>query len=237
MKTMQHDWLERVVTAAAIIALPLAAAAHGLPHDATDQCAPAPHMLRAPMPLPPSDMRLDGYAPGGMPLPPYLRDIELSETQPDKLFNLIHAQTPALREKGKAAFKAMEELRRLATADRFDAAQAPILANTRPSAGRPGDDACRDRCASPRTAEAGAAPGDRRHADEGRIAFRMQCQAIMNTVAAPNYHYLGESRLLPETLDYALHIGRRKQQAALAEEELRLAASQSGRNKYMLANC
>lgn len=130
MKTTQHDWLERLATAAAIIALPLAAAAHGLPHEAPDQCAPAPHTLRGPMPLPPPDMRLDGHAPGGMPLPPYLRDIELSEAQQDKLFDLIHAHAPAVREKGKAAVKAMEELRRLATADRFDAAQARTIANT-----------------------------------------------------------------------------------------------------------
>lgn len=130
MTTTKHDWLERLATAAAISALPLAAAAHGLPHDAPDQCAPAPHTLRAPMPMPPPDMRLDGYAPGGMPLPPYLRDIVLSEAQQDKTFDLIHRQAPAVREKGKAAVKAMEELRRLATADRFDAAQARTIANT-----------------------------------------------------------------------------------------------------------
>lgn len=57
----------------------------------------------------------------------------------------------------------------------------------------------------------------------------------MNTVAAPNCHYLGESRLSPEKPDYALHIGRLKQQAALAEEKLRLAAKQPGRNKCMMA--
>lgn len=87
---------------------PLAPPEHGMPHE---------NFLP---PLPPP-------FPGANP--PFLRDLKLTETQQDKLFALMHEQAPQARESAKAGFKAMDELRRLATSNSFDANQARRLAD------------------------------------------------------------------------------------------------------------
>ena len=66
-------------------------------------------------------------APG---LPPFLRGIELSEAQQDKVFAATYAQAPLLREQEKIAFKAHAQLRALAGSGAYDDAQAGALANT-----------------------------------------------------------------------------------------------------------
>lgn len=60
------------------------------------------------------------------PLP--LHRLGLSETQRDKLFELMHAQAPRLREQAKTSTKAIGELRRLVASDQYDADQARVLA-------------------------------------------------------------------------------------------------------------
>lgn len=75
-----------------------------------------------------------GFAPGFGPgpgfggRPPFFRGVELSEAQQDKVFTILHAEAPYLREQSKAAAKAREALRALATADKYDDAKAAALA-------------------------------------------------------------------------------------------------------------
>lgn len=75
-----------------------------------------------------------GFAPGFGPgpgfggRPPFFRGVELSEAQQDKVFTILHAEAPYLREQSKAAAKAREALHALATADKCDDAKATALA-------------------------------------------------------------------------------------------------------------
>lgn len=58
----------------------------------------------------------------------FLRGIELSESQEDKLFELMHGQASYLREQQRANEKAARALREMRSADRFDDAAATRLA-------------------------------------------------------------------------------------------------------------
>ena len=74
-----------------------------------------------------------GHGPGGpgpQGLPPFLRGIELSEAQQDKVFAATYAQTPLLREQEKIAYKAHAQLRELAASGAYDDAKASALAST-----------------------------------------------------------------------------------------------------------
>lgn len=62
--------------------------------------------------------------------PPHLRALNLSEAQNDKVFDLMHAQAPVMREKMKAARKAEEALREFAGAPDYSEAKARALADT-----------------------------------------------------------------------------------------------------------
>lgn len=124
MKNPQHLWIKRLVACTAAIALPLTAMAHGLAGDAPEACPPM-HHAGSPMVPPPH-----GMFPGVALTPPHLRGIELTEAQQDKLFALMHEQAPSERRQLKTAFKAMEELRRLALSDSFDADKARVFAET-----------------------------------------------------------------------------------------------------------
>lgn len=64
------------------------------------------------------------------PLPPFLRGINLTEEQLDKIFSIQHAQAPLLREKAKAAHKTHEELLVMVTSERYDEPTAKGLAET-----------------------------------------------------------------------------------------------------------
>ncbi|WP_432377519.1 Spy/CpxP family protein refolding chaperone [Duganella sp. P38] len=66
-----------------------------------------------------------GFGPGR---PPFFRGVELSEAQQDKVFAILHAEAPYLRDQAKAAGKAREALRALAGADKYDDAKAAALA-------------------------------------------------------------------------------------------------------------
>jgi Spy/CpxP family protein refolding chaperone len=67
-----------------------------------------------------------GMPPG--PMAPFLFGLELSEAQQDKVFGILYAEMPYLRDQHKAAVKAHEALRTLASADKFDDAKATALA-------------------------------------------------------------------------------------------------------------
>lgn len=66
---------------------------------------------------------------GGDHLPPFLRGLELTEAQRDKLFDLQHAIAPRQRELSKTVKSSREALHQLAHGDNFDAKQARQLAD------------------------------------------------------------------------------------------------------------
>ncbi|WP_317203492.1 Spy/CpxP family protein refolding chaperone [Janthinobacterium sp.] len=61
---------------------------------------------------------------------PFLRGLELSEAQQDKIFAIEHAQEPLLREQHKIVAKAHEALHALTLAASFDEARGAALAQT-----------------------------------------------------------------------------------------------------------
>jgi Spy/CpxP family protein refolding chaperone len=60
--------------------------------------------------------------------PMFLHGVGLDEAQQDKVFAIVHAQEPKMREEGKAARHAHEALRAMATSGQFDDAKAAALA-------------------------------------------------------------------------------------------------------------
>jgi protein CpxP len=110
----------------------LLVAALALPCAARAQDAPPPgpeglqqHGMQPRRPGPPPF----GHAGGGEG-PPFLRGVDLSEAQRDKLFALMHAQAPLLREQHKLAARAYEALHALARSERFDEARGAALAQS-----------------------------------------------------------------------------------------------------------
>lgn len=111
-RIIRINWL-----AAGLLVAPLGAMAFGPGPQG------GPQQVR--MPPPPLAM-------AGMPPPPpglHLHELTLTEAQQDKLFALVHERAPRQRELSRAAFKAMEELRRLARGDGFEPARAKGLAD------------------------------------------------------------------------------------------------------------
>ena len=66
--------------------------------------------------------------------PPYLRDLALSEEQQDKVFAIVHAAAPQLREQEKTARKNRDALRDLGLSPDYDAAKAASLAQIQAAA-------------------------------------------------------------------------------------------------------
>ena len=62
------------------------------------------------------------------PPPPFMRNVALSEDQQDKVFAILHAAAPALRDHEKAAHKARDALRQLVRAPSFSDNSANQLA-------------------------------------------------------------------------------------------------------------
>lgn len=65
----------------------------------------------------------------GEPMPPYLRGLKLSESQRDKIFELMHVQAPQLRDIAKKARQSVDQLHRQALGDSYDGTQARQLAD------------------------------------------------------------------------------------------------------------
>lgn len=76
----------------------------------------------------PMQMMGERGMPGGNHLPPFLRGLNLSEAQRDQIFDLLHAQAPAMREQAKALHKSRMELHRLGMSDEYSEAKAKALA-------------------------------------------------------------------------------------------------------------
>jgi Spy/CpxP family protein refolding chaperone len=72
-----------------------------------------------------------GHGPGRAP---FFRGIELSEAQEDKVFAILHAEAPYLREQSRAAARAHEALRDMGRSDKYDDAKAAALAQAEASA-------------------------------------------------------------------------------------------------------
>jgi Spy/CpxP family protein refolding chaperone len=64
---------------------------------------------------------------GWGPHPAFLEGLKLTEEQEDKVFAILHAAAPALREQAKAARKAHEGLDELGTSPQYDEARAKAL--------------------------------------------------------------------------------------------------------------
>lgn len=63
-------------------------------------------------------------------LPQHLRGLNLTEAQQDKVFEIMHAQAPVMREKAKALRKAEGDLRALTSAPDYSDAKARALADS-----------------------------------------------------------------------------------------------------------
>lgn len=72
---------------------------------------------------PPGQM-MHGRGPHAM----FPHGVGLDEAQQDRVFAIVHAQEPRMREQGKAARHAHEALRAMATSGQFDDARASALA-------------------------------------------------------------------------------------------------------------
>ncbi len=70
----------------------------------------------------------EGMLPMMGGLPPLLHGMDLSEAQQDKVFTILYAEIPYLREQGKAARKAHEALHALSQSAQYDDAKAAALA-------------------------------------------------------------------------------------------------------------
>ncbi|WP_342114677.1 Spy/CpxP family protein refolding chaperone [Pseudoduganella sp. OTU4001] len=73
--------------------------------------------------MPPAPM--GDHGPRGLP---FLRGLDLSDSQDEKLFQLMHSQAPYLREQHRAHEKAMRALHEMRNAEKFDDAAATRLA-------------------------------------------------------------------------------------------------------------
>jgi len=114
MKPITKPNLKRLAAAAVIaLALPLSLSAFAGP----------PGAMRG-------DCAMGGFSHpglGGDGLPRYLHRLNLSEAQRDRVFDIMHAQAPVMRDAMKAFSQARNDLRTLATAPDFDEARARSL--------------------------------------------------------------------------------------------------------------
>ena len=66
--------------------------------------------------------------------PPYLMDLALTEGQQDKVFAILHAAAPLLREQAKAERKARDALREFTQSAQYDDGHATLLAQAQAKA-------------------------------------------------------------------------------------------------------
>lgn len=82
-----------------------------------------------PPPMPPQPPAMD-RPPGLPPGPPFLRGLDLTDAQQDKVFAVLHSQMPAARERMRDVQQARRQLDELTRSERFDDARARALADT-----------------------------------------------------------------------------------------------------------
>ncbi|BCB26663.1 ATP-independent periplasmic protein-refolding chaperone [Sulfurimicrobium lacus] len=76
----------------------------------------------------PMQMRGEPGMFGGSHTQPFLRGLDLNESQRDKIFDLMHAQAPAMRDQAKALHKSQMELRLLGLSGEYSEEKAQALA-------------------------------------------------------------------------------------------------------------
>lgn len=127
------------------------------------------HMRQGIPPSPPVEMMPPPPFPSGeKPLLPFLLGLDLTESQQDKIFELLHSQEPAMRTQGKAIRKAMTEINRLAAADHYNAAEVRRQAD---KLAGPIADMVVLRTENEARIRALLTPEQRKHADEVRARF------------------------------------------------------------------
>jgi Spy/CpxP family protein refolding chaperone len=62
------------------------------------------------------------------PSPPFLLGLDLTESQQDKIFELLHSQEPTMRAQQKAVRRVMAEMNRLETSDHYSPSEVRLLA-------------------------------------------------------------------------------------------------------------
>jgi protein CpxP len=138
MKFNVRGTSHRFLVGGAVLLWPLLAAAAAPPGPGTG-CGPDFHGGPAGGPPPhrsgpegPGEPPGPPGMPGGMPdelrPPPFLMGLTLSEEQQDKVFAILHAAAPALRDQSKAARKARQALHDLVKSAQFNDATAASLA-------------------------------------------------------------------------------------------------------------
>lgn len=108
MNTISRSNIKRFLLAASVaLALPLGVMAYGDPH-------PGGHRGCGPM--------------GGEMMSHHLKALNLTEAQRDKVFEIMHTQAPAMRDKAKALRKTEDDLRALSASADYSDAKAKALA-------------------------------------------------------------------------------------------------------------
>jgi len=127
MNTLSPVTVKRfLATAALALAIPLTVAAS--PGPQRDAGGPGECAAMEGRGGPAGRMERPMMGPGEM-APHHLRGINLSEAQRDKVFEIMHAQAPVMREKAKLVGKAEESLRKLAAAPDYSDAKVKSLAD------------------------------------------------------------------------------------------------------------
>lgn len=118
-----HNKILGTLLVAGSIALAAPAMAHGMDGMRGGHCGqhhPGGAMMHDEM----------GPFGGGMHLPPFMRELNLSDAQHDKIFKIMHDRAPALRDKAKEVSKANYELHALMFSDKYDEARVRTLSET-----------------------------------------------------------------------------------------------------------
>ncbi len=102
------------IAASVALAIPLSANAFG-GHSGDGDCVMAAHG------------GVGHHMMGGNMMPPHLRSLNLNDAQQDKVFEIMHAQAPVMRDKAKALRKAETDLRALTSAPDYSEAKAGAL--------------------------------------------------------------------------------------------------------------
>jgi len=102
-------------------------------------------------------------------MPPFLRDLKLTEAQQDKVFELMHSQMPTMRTQFKAVRKVTEEFNRQALSDHYNPTEVKALADKLASAIA---DMVVLHTAADAKFRALLTPEQRKQADEMRVRFQ-----------------------------------------------------------------
>ncbi|MBS1157353.1 MAG: motif family protein [Proteobacteria bacterium] len=128
MRTCKTFWQKTLIAACLAAMLPLSLQAAPQPGEQSGHQGGG-------MSPPPILGVVHGEGPRAMhepmlPQPPFLRGVELTEAQRDRLFMIVHEQMPEVRKKSRAIRVAQDKLQALAQSSQYDEANARALAET-----------------------------------------------------------------------------------------------------------